>query len=162
MRSVARTTRSPEVPTPGVDPFRHGIRYLRRTLPNGEVVSEPVPLRPEDLLFPEEGVHPVIKDGHRIDWTYLERTFRRRVAGMAGALVLADMRFDFNIPSVRPLGPDLLVIHGVRKRRDWSTFDVGAEGARPILVGEITSPDSRKHDLGRKRGFYYWAGIPST
>jgi len=38
----------------------------------------------------------------------------------------------------------------VAERQDWSTFEVAVEGARPALIIEITSPETRVNDLKRK------------
>jgi hypothetical protein len=46
---------------------------------------------------------------------------------------------DWNLPDVRPLGPDLLVFFGVRRRRCWCTVDVATEKARPVLVIRVTN-----------------------
>ena len=43
---------------------------------------------------------------------------------------------------------------------DWATLDVAAEGARPALVVEVTSPSTRENDLGTKPDFYHRAGVP--
>jgi hypothetical protein len=37
---------------------------------------------------------------------------------------------------------------------------MAAEGARPLLVVEVTSQDTRQNDVGKKVDFYYRAGIP--
>jgi colicin import membrane protein len=76
------------------------------------------------------------------------------------AAVLSDCRVDWNLPGVRPLGPDLAVFTGVARDEGWETFDVRAEGARPLLVTEVTSRATEKNDLGPKVGFYHRAGVP--
>lgn len=43
-----------------------------------------------------------------------------------------------------------MVIRGVRAHQNWSTFDVAAEGVRPALIVEITSPETRMLDLALK------------
>jgi hypothetical protein len=74
--------------------------------------------------------------------------------------VLADCRVDWNLPGVRPLGPDVAVFFEVRRRILGSTFHVGVEGARPILVIEVTSPETRSNDVGPKVRFYHQARVP--
>ena len=48
----------------------------------------------------------------------------------------------------------------VAERRNWKTFDVAAEGARPEVVVEVTSPDTRKNDVEDKFDFYRRAKVP--
>ena len=61
---------------------------------------------------------------------------------------------------MRPLGPDVAVFFGVKRQTDWHTFNVAAERARPAVVVEIVSENTRKNDLGIKRRFYYQAKVP--
>ena len=75
-------------------------------------------------------------------------------------MVLSDCQVDFNIPGVKPLCPDLALFFGVRRRIAWSSFNVAEEGARPVLVAEITSPDTRSNDLGIKMDYYHRAEVP--
>ena len=58
MKAAARIT------TPSRDKWRYGERYLRHVGADGEVSCEIVPLRKEDLLYPEEGDRPVLTDDH--------------------------------------------------------------------------------------------------
>ena len=52
-----------------------------------------------------------------------------------------------------------MVIPGVRKRRNWSTFEVAVERARPALIIEIVSPDARENDVVIKVEQYARAGV---
>jgi hypothetical protein len=143
------------------DPFRLGWRYVKIRRPDGTDGYEQVPLTEEDVLFPEEDDFIVQTDYHWIDMGYLWAVFRARLAAQLDALVLSDCRVDWNIPGVRPLGPDVAVFFGVGPRHgDIATFDLAAEGARPVLVIEITSPATRDNDLGIKVDFYHRAGVP--
>ena len=83
-----------------------------------------------------------------------------RLAGDLLAEVFCDARVDWNLPGVRPLGPDIAVFRDVAERRNWKTFDVAAEGARPEVVVEVTSPDTRKNDVEDKFDFYRRAKVP--
>jgi colicin import membrane protein len=60
---------------------------------------------------------------------------------------------------LRAHGPDVMVIPGVRKRRNWSTFEVAVERARPALIIEIVSPDARENDVVIKVEHYARAGV---
>jgi len=128
--------------------------------PDGTETFDQVPLTLEDVLFPEEGDFIVQTDWHASDWVYLRDVFKSQLTGDSMALVLSDCRVDWNLPGVRPLGPDVAVFLGVRRRRNWSTFNLAAEGALPALVVEVTSPDTRKNDVGPKVKYYHRAKVP--
>ena len=142
------------------DPFRYGWRYIKEIQPDGEVEPKQVPLTLEDVLFPEMGDFIVHTVGHASDLIYLANVFRARLVSDPEAVVLHDCRTDWNLPGVRPPGPDLSVFFGLSRYTDWATFDVAMEHARPALVVEVTSPDTRKNDLGPKRDFYHRAAVP--
>src|SRR5205823_5791544 len=97
---------------------------------------------------------------HQIDVRYLGEVFEAQLAGERSAVVISDCRVDWNLPGVRPLGPDIAVFLGVKQEDDWGTFDVSAEGAEPLLVVEVTSPSTRHNDLGVKVAFYHRAQVP--
>jgi Uma2 family endonuclease len=152
----------PLPPAPGSsgDAFRYGWRYVKRTKPDGTVDYDQVPLTLEDLLFPEEGDFVAQTESHRRDWVYLNLVFDSQLADDPSAVVLADCRVDFNVPGVRPLGPDVVVILGVKQYRDWATLDLAAEGAHVALVVEVASTDTRPNDFGIKKDFYHRARVP--
>jgi Uma2 family endonuclease len=142
------------------DPYRYGWRYVRRRLEDGNEVLEQVPLTLEDVLHPEEGDFIVQSDLHHQLCTYFYDALRARVAHDPSAVVLSDVRVAWDVPGLRPYGPDIAVIFGVRERRNWSTFDVAQEGVRPALIIEVTSPETRQFDLVDKFDGYDLAGIP--
>ncbi len=146
---------------PGSDRFRYGWRYVRVARPDGSEEFEQVPLTLEDVLHPEVGDFIVQSDPHDCDRAYLKDVSKAQLQGDRTAVVLSDCRVDFNIPGVEPLGPDLAVFLGVRRRLLWSTFDVAEEGARPALVAEVTSPETRSNDVGIKVDLYRRARVPS-
>ena len=142
------------------DPFRYGWRYVRVKGPDGTVTEEQVPLTEEDVLFPKFGDFIVQNNPHDDDVSYLKAVSKSRLARDRTSAVLSDCRVDFNLPGVRPLGPDVAAFTGVARDEGWQTFRVRAEGARPLLVVEVTSPATEKNDLGRKVDFYYRAEVP--
>jgi colicin import membrane protein len=147
-------------PPPEPDPFRYGWRYVRTIGPDGSEIFDQVPLTPEDVLHPEEGDYIVQNDPHDNDRLYLKEVFKAKLSGDLTMHVLADCRVDFGIPGVKPLGPDIAVFADLRRFVLWSTFVVRKERARPVLVGEITSPDTRNNDLGIKLDYYHRARVP--
>jgi colicin import membrane protein len=158
--STVSTTRPPRSPSDEPDPFRYGWRFVRITRPDGTEELDQVPLTLEDVLHPEEGDFIVQTDAHDDERAYLKSVFKAQLKKDRTAAVLSDCRVDWCVPGVRPLGPDVAVFFGVSRRIDWSTFDVDEEGARPALVIEITSPDTRKNDVGIKVDYYHRAGVP--
>ena len=134
-------------PPPADDPFRYGWRYVRRPTPDDPDHLEPVPLTLEDVLHPDVGDFIVHSDRHETDRMYLTAVLRARLEAHGRAIVLSDVRVAWDVPDLRPHGPDVMVIPGLRERRDWSTFDVAEEGARPALMIEITSPETRENDV---------------
>jgi colicin import membrane protein len=149
-------------PVPGseADPFRYGWRYVTVKQSDGRVELEQVPLTLEDLLFPEEGDFAVQYPSHINDCRYLMMVFQTKLAGDPEALVLHDCRVDWNLPGVRPLGPDIAVFLGVPNDFDRGTLGLFKDAAIPVLVVEVTSPDTRKNDFGIKKDYYHRAGVP--
>lgn len=144
--------------TPRKDPFRYGWRYVRRVLPDGSKIFDQVPLTLEDVLHPQVGDFHVLTDEHNDDCAYLKYGLRKHLAGKA--MVLSDHRVAWDTPGVEPHGPDIAVIFGIRKRkRPGPTFYVAAEGARPRLIIEVTSRDTRKNDVVTKVEEYHRAGV---
>jgi colicin import membrane protein len=151
------------VPTsqlPEPDPFRYGWRYLRVRGPGGKESLEQVPLTLEDVLHPETGDFIVQSDPHDDDVSYLKYVFKWRLVGNPRTAVVSDCRVDWNLPGIRPLGPDVAVFFDVKKRKLWATLNVAAERVKPALVAEVTSPDTRKNDLEIKVDYYHRARVP--
>jgi colicin import membrane protein len=141
------------------DPFRYGWRYVRRRLPDGSEVVDQVPLSEEDVLYPEEDDFVVQKPPHLRDFFYCYGALDSFYADRPDVVVLGDCRVDWGVEGVRPLGPDVLVLFDVCEWRQAGTFRIAEEGGRPVLVLEIASPSTWKHDLYRKPDLYYRAGV---
>ena len=142
------------------DPFRFGWRYVRVTRADGTQDLDRVPLTLEDVLHPNVGDIILQSDPHDTDRAYLKSVFDTRLMGDSTAVVLSDCQVDFNIPGVRPLCPDDVVFLGVRRHIAWSSFNVAEERARPVLVAEVTSPETRSNDVGIKMDYYHRARVP--
>jgi Uma2 family endonuclease len=143
-----------------IDPFFYGYRYVKRTLPSGQVVLDQVPLTPEDVLHPQEEDHVTQNDVHYRIVTYLYNVLRGLLAATADAVVLSDMLVKWNHPEIRGHGPDIAVFFGVRERKPWRSFNVAEEDARPALIIEVTSPATRSADLVDKLEHYDLVGVP--
>jgi len=157
-QTTAHRPPAPDTP-PDADPFRYGWRLVPRPTPDDPHNLEQVPLTLEDVLHPETGDFIVHSDRHETDRMYLTAVLRARLEPAGVAVVLSDVRIAWDIPDLRPHGPDVMVIPGVAERQDWSTFDAAVEGARPALIIEITSPETRANDLEIKVDHYARAGV---
>jgi colicin import membrane protein len=111
------------------------------------------------VLHPDVGDFIVHSDRHETDRMYLTAVLRARLEASGAAIVLSDVRIAWDIPDLRPHGPDVMVIPGIAAWQDWSAFDAAVEGARPALMIEITSPETRVNDLKRKVVHYARAGV---
>ncbi len=142
------------------DPDRYGWRYVRREGPDGSATIERLPLTLEDVLHPEEGDQVTESEPHERRRRYLADVLAARLAGDPGAVVLSDVRIAWDTPGIRPHGPDIAVVLGVRERKPWRTFDVATEGVRPALIVELTSPATAGLDRSDKLEQYELAGVP--
>ncbi|GIW01228.1 Uma2 family endonuclease [Roseiflexus sp.] len=132
---------------------------IKRTVPDGSIAFEQVPLTPEDVLHPQEGDQVTHSNLHRHICVYLYTVLRRRLAGVTGAVVLYDVRIAWDDLALKAHRPDLAAIFGIREHKNWSAFDVAAEGVRPTVLIEITSPETREIDLTVKLDEYDLAGV---
>lgn len=147
----------------GIDlsnPFRYGWRPVRRVGPDGREIWDREPLTLADVLHPREGDHAAQSDAHERRCRYLADVFEARLAGDPSAVVLHDVLIAWDTPELKPHGPDIAVILGVRERKDWSVFDVAVEGVRPALIVEVTSPETLNIDRTFKLDEYALAGVP--
>jgi hypothetical protein len=145
------------------DPYRYGWRYVFRQGPDGNGRWEQEPLTLEDVLHPRENDHLMQNVNHEGDCHYLRGAFTGALAGRSDTLVLNDVRIDWGVEGVLPHGPDVVVFFGLApgwRRQGEGTFRPREVGARPVLVVEVTSPDSRHVDLDSKVVEYHRAGIP--
>ena len=150
--SIVSTSGPPKRPRDESDPFRLGWRYVRVQQPDGTETIDQVPLTEEDVLFPEEGDFIVQTDFHSVDINYLKVVFNARLAHVPNARALCDCRVDWNVPGLRPLGPDIAVFFGVRRRKDWATLKVAGRGSPAGAGGRghlAQHAQERRGDQGR-------------
>ena len=159
MRQVVRADPMTPQACDADDPFCYGWRYVRRTQPNGTEIVDQIPLTYEDLLYPEEDDFVVQEPWHTRDFIYCHSTLEAWYASEPHVVVLGDCRVDWGVEGVRPLGPDILVLFDVRQWLRRATYHLAEEGGRPVLVIEIASPSTRKHDLDAKLKLYYRVGV---
>jgi hypothetical protein len=152
----------PAPPAASEDAFRYGWRYVKRTLPDGKVELDQVPLSLEDVLHPEEGDFIVQNMQHDLDCTYLAIVFRSRPLSPPLARVTHDLRIDWGVLGLRAHGPDIGVFVGMHTEPAPSdgTLHLAQSGGRCVLVVEVVSPDSRDNDAVTKVDHYHQASIP--
>jgi Uma2 family endonuclease len=148
------------------DPFRFGWRYVQQIGPDGSKRSVQVPLSLDDVLHPREGDEIPENSQQERDRRYLATVLEWRLAGNPHALVLSDCLINWGVRGLGNHSPDISVFEGVRDvNRQWGTFVVATEGARPVMLIEIVSPDAhdkraRDNDVVKKVREYYRAGMP--
>jgi colicin import membrane protein len=140
------------------DPFRIGWRDVHDTLPDGKTILRQEPLTLEDFLHPKAGDHFVESSLHDVIRRYLADVFMSRVAEIPRADVLSDVAIYWDDPDYGHNCPDVAVIFDVRFPKPES-FDVAEQGTRPRLILELTSPSTRKVDLGKKLTTYHGVGV---
>lgn len=147
-------------PGPEVDPFRYGWRFVAEKQADGQSRLKQVPLTLHDLLFPQEEDQEMHYPSHEEERFRLMEIIGDRVADDPMAKVLGDCRIRYDVPGLEPLGPDVALFSNLAKDWDGGTLEVAATGARPILVVEVTSPDTRKNDFGPKKDYHHRGGVP--
>jgi Uma2 family endonuclease len=152
---------------PPPDPFRFGWRDVQQIGPDGSKQWVQVPLTLDNVLHPQEGDHIPESAQQELDRTYLASVLRSHLSNNPRMLVLSDCLINWGVRSLGNHSPDISVFEGVNelRRRNWRTFRVAAEGARPVLAIEIVSPDeydrqARDNDVVIKVREYYRAGVP--
>ncbi len=163
-RSTSKNGKSPRSEQP--NPFRFGWRYVQQIGRNGAKKWVQVPLTLDDVLHPQEGDHIPDNSQQARDCNYLYGVLKWQLAGNPHAVVFTDCLINWGVRGLRNHSPDISVFDGVADpQRDWTTFAVAREGARPILVIEIVSPDAhdwqaRDNDVVTKVREYYRARVP--
>ncbi|HTU89128.1 MAG TPA: Uma2 family endonuclease [Gemmataceae bacterium] len=148
------------------DPFRFGWRYVQQIGPDGAKQWVQAPLTPEDVLHPKKGDHILENTQQERDRRYLTDVLKWRLSGNPRALVMSDCLIDWGVRGLGNHSPDVSVFDGVNDPhgRNWGTFVVTAEEARPVLVIEVVSPDAhdrraRDNDVIIKVREYYRARV---
>ena len=156
--SHAKTRKSP--PRSGEASFKFGYRWVRRPGRNGREESVRIPLTLWDVLHPQEGDVHLLSDPHTDDCTDSRYVLKDRYAADETVAVLTDCGIYWDIPGLGHHSPDLAVIFGVKRQKDWKSFHVKSEKARPALIIEVTSPETRIVDVEDKVQEYARARVP--
>lgn len=161
-KDISKRSIYKDLPDPETCPY--GWRYLKEVAEDGTVTytGEHIPLRQEDLLHPEEDdkhIHPVKQNMNRL---YLAQICPIRLAHHLNSLVLWDVRIDWNVAGIKPMGPDITIIMDTDclKKGNPATYVAGVHGNAPEMVIEITSEHTYKNDIEHKFKLYQDVKLP--
>lgn len=163
-RSTSKNGNSRRAEQP--DPFRFGWRYVQQIAADGSKEWVQVPLTLDDMLHPQEGDEIPDNSQQGRDCNYLYSVLKWRLADNPRAVVFTDCLVNWGARGLGNHSPDISVFDGVADpNRIWRTFAVAREGARPVFVIEIVSPDAhdrraRDNDVVIKVREYYRARVP--
>lgn len=162
MNSVTQHPGGTDPPAPPAEDFPYGWRYVERTRPDGRTEVIEVPLTLEDALHPELGDVMPESTYHSLTRAYLMSVFIACTYDREPtALVVSDTLIYWDIAGLRQHSPDVGLIFGVRNRdADRTSFNVAREGARPRLLVEIVSKNTRENDVATKVEHYQRARVP--
>jgi len=152
----------PTTALPDGYPFHIGYRYVRTGDDAGREEWEKVPLTEEDFLHPLEGDRFMVKLGHtEAIWRLGHAiTYGGRAKPAIG--LFAELRIDWQVPGIRPHGPDVIVFDRdpTGLASDTGTLFVADLGLKPLVLFEVTSPETRHIDFGDKFDEYLYVGVP--
>jgi hypothetical protein len=133
-----------------------------RTLPDGSIELERVPLTLEDVLHPQEDDEIPVRRTHALDCTYLFNVFGTRPLGPPTVYVSFDHLVHWGVPDQRDTSPDVAIFVGMQRLPSpgSGTVDLPELGGRCILVVEVVSPERRENDVVHKFVEYHRAGVP--
>jgi colicin import membrane protein len=160
MSTVPKRTGSAESrPKPRAS-FKYGWRDVARKQPDGSTEFVQIPLTLEDVLHPKFGDVHLLSDPHGDDCNYLKYVLKDRYRVDLSVAVFSDCGIYWDKPGLKHHSPDLAVIFGVKRQKDWTAFHVKTEKVRPSLIIEVTSPSTRVNDVKTKVKHYARAGVP--
>ena len=138
---------------------RYGWRYVRRIV-HGREEWEQQPLTLDDVLHPQEGDYVIQTSLHDYLCSYFAMVLQQHLEPDPTALVLSDVRIEWDVADIRPHCPDVAVLFGVRhQEEEWRVFRVAREEVRPTLIIEVTSDRTRQLDVVRKLNQYARVGV---
>jgi Uma2 family endonuclease len=154
-------TSPPSTPAKDADPFRYGWREVPRTLPDGRVEWEQVPLTLEDVLHPQEGDVIPERPYHSGERAYLYEVCKSRADRIPDGVIFSDCLINWGVAGMGNHSPDISVFTGLAKPPDDNEgiFPVADQGAQCVLALELVSPHTRTNDVDKKPDHYHRAGV---
>jgi Uma2 family endonuclease len=160
MSTVPKRTGSVESRSKSRASFKYGWRDVARKQPDGSIDFVQIPLTLEDVLHPKFGDVHLLSDLHGDDCNYLKYVLKDRYRVDLSVAVFSDCGIYWDKPGLNHHSPDLAVLFGVKRQKDWTTFHVKTEKVRPSLIIEVTSPRTRVNDVETKVMHYACASVP--
>jgi len=148
------------IPPKKADMVHYGYRFVRRVGPDGSPLLEQVPLTLEDLLHPLHTVdYRYHSEEHVDDICYLRPAIKKHLG--PSMMRFSEHRIAWDDAESLVHASDISVFKGPKeRRRPGSTYFVESEGAEPVLIIEIVSPDSRINEVVHKVPEYHRAQVP--
>jgi Uma2 family endonuclease len=122
--------------------------------------SEP-PGRAKPVHYPERDGKPMGEtEVHAAEIMRLILTLRDHYAGREDVYVWGDLLLYYEEGNPRAVVvPDVFVALGASREPQRRIYKLWEEGVPPTFVIEVTSPSTRRIDLGRKRDLYARLGV---
>lgn len=140
--------------------FHVGRRQIIHYDKTGQPSYQWLPLGAADFLDPQEGDEFNHGARHESVARAVRRLFRHLHRYNPSTLVISGVKLVWGVDDLPQPAPDLAVIPNVTAPEQPRTrFDVGAEGAAPRFVLEVTSPRLANLDHHEKRRIYEQAGV---
>ncbi len=133
-----------------LNPFPYGWRDVPVTKPDGRSTSNRSHLHSKTLCTQSLEITSCRATLTSSIANTSRTCFGARLSSKPTAVVLADVEVYWDDPEVKQHRPDIAVILGVRRQKNWPSFQVVEEGTRPALIVEVVSP-SRGSTMSRKR-----------
>ncbi|MDM8527388.1 Uma2 family endonuclease [Anaerolineales bacterium HSG24] len=130
------------------EPFPYGWRTIEDIGPNGETIYRDIALTLDDFLDPQEGDQMPQGIEHSEEAIEIRNKLKKWFRHDPHMAVLFDVKMKWGILGLQEPFPDIAVIPKVKDKHalKGGHFDVLAQGTRPCLIVEITSPNYEAGD----------------
>jgi len=124
-------------------------------------VPAPSPARAKPVRYPESDGKPMAETQlHAAEIIRLIQTLRDWYADRPDVYVWGDLFVYYEEGNPRAVvAPDVFVAVGASREPERRIYKLWEEGVPPTFVIEVTSPKTRRVDLGRKRDLYARLGV---
>jgi colicin import membrane protein len=143
-------------------PFHIGTRIRHTVDDHGKYQAEYIPLTLEDFIHPLEEDKFMIGIAHQELIWIIRNEVTIRFIDDPDMYIMNEVRIDWQHPTIRAHGPDLIVFRGYAPYRgvDAGTVMVRDWKLKPQVIIEVTSPETRTADFEQKYLHYEALEIP--
>jgi colicin import membrane protein len=127
-------------------PFFYGYRYAYQRINGREEIIQ-VPLTIDDVLHPQMEDYVTQSELHSRVCRYLCNILIHHLRHEPGTLVFNDVLINWGVQGIGNHSPDVTVLRGVHTNYPTGTFQRVGSGGDPVLVMEVTSPNTLKTDI---------------